>query len=206
MRSEPTLIKLPVRIALVAFFAVLIQETVVSQISVFGITADITSLVVMSIGLLCGAMPGAITGFWVGLFVDLALFQTVGVTSLLYIVIGYWSGRFREQFDPSHGLIPLAMGAASTLVAQVGMGVIQFMLGVNAPVSWLLAEQIVLQVLINSLIALPVYAIVRRLLRRSMDDGRRRPRAYTTGYSGSSMSPLQSHTQRSRRAPARFGR
>ncbi len=209
MRSDQTLLKLPARIALVAFFAVLIQETVVSQISVFGVTADITSLVVMSIGLQCGAMAGAITGFAVGLFVDVALFQTAGVTSLLYIVIGYWSGRVREQFDPSHGLIPLAMGAAATLFAQVGMAVVQFMLGVNAPVSWLLVEQIVLQVLINSLIALPVYAVVGRLLRRAMPDNRRgrRARAYTTGYTTASLSPLQSHSQRSgRRAPARFGR
>ena len=37
------------------------------------------------------------------------------------------------------------------------MAVIQFLLGVDAPVSWLLIQQIVLQVLVNCLIALPVY-------------------------------------------------
>lgn len=209
MNREQPVIKLPLRIALVAFFAVLIQETVVAQISVFGVTADIASLVVMSVGLLCGAMYGAVTGFCVGLLVDIALFQTLGISSLLYIFIGYWSGRFRELRDPSHGLIPLAMGAAATLVAGVGMAIFQFLLGVDAPVSWLLLEQIVLQVLINSLIALPVYAIVRRLLHRAMPSDRRRRRAhaYTTGYAGSSLSPLQSHTQRpQRRTPARFGR
>ena len=42
----------------------------ISQISIFGVTADITPLVVMSIGLLCGSMPGAIAGFAIGLFVD----------------------------------------------------------------------------------------------------------------------------------------
>ena len=31
---------------------------------------------------------------------DTALFQTLGVTSLLYIVIGYWSGRLRWLGDP----------------------------------------------------------------------------------------------------------
>ncbi len=44
------------------------------------------------------------------------------------------------------------------------MTVIQFMLGVDAPVSFLLIEEIILQVLVNCLIALPVYEIVRRLL------------------------------------------
>ena len=43
------------------------------------------------------------------------------------------------------------------------MAVIQFLLGVDAPVSLLLLQQIFLTVLVNTLIALPVYEIVRRL-------------------------------------------
>ena len=63
---------------------------------------------------------------------------------------------------PSHGLVPLAAGAAATAVAGVGMAIIQFLLGVDAPVSWLLLQQIFITVLVNTIIALPVYAIVKR--------------------------------------------
>ena len=48
----------------------MLQEAAVSQISVFGVNADLTPLVVMSVGLLTGSMVGAIMGFGVGLFVD----------------------------------------------------------------------------------------------------------------------------------------
>jgi len=186
---------LPLRIALVAFLAVLIQTTAVSQISIFGVTADITPLVVMSIGLLCGSMPGAVAGFAIGLFVDLALFQTLGITSLLFITVGYWCGRLRELRDPSHGLIPLLLGAIATGFAGVGMAVIQFLLGVDAPVSWLLVEQIILQVLVNTLIALPVYEVVRRILYPALpaDPRSRRRRSYSSAV----MSPLQRPSQRS---------
>ena len=92
----------------------------------------------MSVGLLCGSLPGAIIGFATGLFVDTALYQTLGVTSLLYIAIGYWSGRLRELRDPAHGLVPLALGAAATAFTGLGMTVIQFLLGVKSPVSLLL--------------------------------------------------------------------
>jgi cell shape-determining protein MreD len=127
-----------------------------------------------------------------GLLVDLVLFQTLGVTSLLYIVIGYWSGRVRELLDPAHGLVPLAMGAGATAVAGFGMALIQFLLGVDAPVSALLLQQIFVTILVNTLIALPVYAVVRRILRSTLPDDprRRRRRAYTTG----GLSPLQSRT------------
>jgi rod shape-determining protein MreD len=187
-------VQLPLRLVLLAFATVVIQQAAVSQISIFGVSADFTPLVVMSVGLLTGSIAGAITGFAIGLFVDLVLVQTLGVTSLLYIAIGYWSGRLRELRDPAHGLVPLAGGAAATTFTGLGMAVIQFLLGVHAPVSALLLQQIFIQVLVNTLIALPVYAIVRRLIEPVLpqDPRRRRRRAYTTG----GLSPLQSPSQR----------
>lgn len=192
--SERLSLGLPVRLFLIAFVAVVIQAAAVSQISIVGVSADLGPLVVMSVGLLCGSLPGAIFGFFTGLMVDTALVQTLGVTSLSYIAIGYWSGRLLELRDPAHGLVPLAVGAVATAVAGIGMAIIQFLLGVDAPVSWLLLQQIFLTVLVNTLIALPVYALVRRIIRPSLPDDprRRRRRAYTTG----GLSPLQRPSER----------
>jgi rod shape-determining protein MreD len=182
-------LRLPVRLAILAFATVVIQQAAVSQVSIFGVSADISPLVVMSVGLLAGSIAGAVMGFTTGILVDLILVQTLGVTSLLYIVIGYWCGRLRELRDPSHGLVPLAMGAAATAVAGIGLAIIQFLLGVDAPVSFLLVQQIFMTILVNTLIALPVYALVRRVIRPALpeDPRRRRRRAYTTG----GLSPLQ---------------
>lgn len=187
-------LRLALRLLLLAFATVVIQQAAISQISIFGVSADLGPLVVMSAGLLAGSMAGAITGFGIGLLVDLVLVQTLGVTSLLYIAIGYWSGRLRELRDPAHGLVPLALGAAATAFAGLGMAVVQFLLGVNAPVSLLLFQQIFITVLVNSLIALPVFALVRKLIRPTLPDDprRRRRRAYTTG----GLSPLSRPSER----------
>ena len=185
--TNPT--KLTIRLVLLGFFAVVIQESAVSQVSIFGVSADLTPLVVMSVGLLCGSLTGAVFGFATGLLIDLVLVQTLGVTSLLYIVIGYWAGRLHELRDPSHELVPLAAGALAAAFAGLGMAVIQFLLGVDSPVSLLLLQQIFIVVLVDTLLALPVYALVRRLVRPVLpeDPRRRRRRAYTTG----GLSPLQ---------------
>jgi rod shape-determining protein MreD len=177
-----------------AFAVVIVQETVISKITIFGVHADITALVVMSVGYLAGSITGAVMGFATGLLVDMVLMQTLGVTSLVYIAIGYWPGRLRELRDPAHGLVPLALGAAATAFAGLGMALIQFLLGVGAPVSSLLAQQLVVQILINTLITLPVYGIVRRIVRPALpeDPRRRRHRAYSTG----GLSPLQQPSQR----------
>jgi hypothetical protein len=65
----------------------------------------------------------------------------------------------------------------------VGFALLEFLLGVDAPVSVLLLRQILMTIVLNTLLALPVYAIMRRILLPFLPDDprRRRRRAYTTG-------------------------
>jgi rod shape-determining protein MreD len=176
------------RIVVLAVAIVFFQIGVVSEVPVFGVSVDLSPLLVAFVGLMCGATVGAATGFAVGLLVDLALVQTLGVTSLTFTVVGYWSGRLREARDPQAALTPLLVGAAASAAAMVGYSLVEFLLGVDAPVSLELLRQIVLGVVVNTIVALPMWAIVRRTLERGLPDDprRRRRRAYTTG----GLSPL----------------
>jgi rod shape-determining protein MreD len=177
------------RVALLAVAIVFFQIGVVSEVPLFGVNIDLSPLLVAFVGLLCGSLVGALSGFAVGLLVDLALVQTLGVTSLLFTLIGYWAGRLRELRDPQAALTPLLVGAGASAASLVGYSLIEFMLGVDAPVSLELLRQIVLGVVVNSVVALPVWALVRRVLESVLPEDprrRRRRRAYTTG----GLSPL----------------
>ena len=120
----------------------ILQLTTVSQITVLGVPADLAPLLAASVGLLLGSVPGACFGFGLGLLMDTALAQTLGITSLVLLTAGYGAGRLRELRDPAHALVPVAVGAAATAVAMLGFTVMQFLLGVDAPVSVLLVRQI----------------------------------------------------------------
>ena len=176
------------RLALLGLLASILQLTAASQVSIFGVPMDLSPLIVASVGFLCGSVPGSVFGFSFGLFADTALMQTLGVTSLVLTAVGYGAGRVRELRDPAHGLAPVAVGAAATAVAALGVTLLQFLLGVEAPLSWDVVRQILMTVVLNTLLALPVYAICRRVLLPYLpeDPRRRRRRAYTTG----GLSPL----------------
>ena len=177
------------RLALLAVAVVFFQIGVVSEVPVFGVNVDLSPLLVAFVGLLCGSTLGAVTGFAVGLLVDLALLQTLGLTSLIFTLIGYWCGRLRELRDPQAALTPLLVGAGASALSLVGYSLMEFMLGVDAPVSFELLRQIVLGVLVNTIVALPMWALVRRSLEGALPEDprrRRRRRAYTTG----GLSPL----------------
>jgi rod shape-determining protein MreD len=177
------------RIAALSVVVVFFQAGVVSEVPVFGVTVDLSPLLAAFVGLLCGSTVGAASGFAVGLLVDLALVQTLGLTSLVFTLAGYWCGRLRELRDPQAALTPLLVGAGATAGALVVYSLMEFMLGVDAPVSLELLRQIVLGVLVNAIVALPMWVLVRRCLIGGLPEDprrRRRRRAYTTG----GLSPL----------------
>jgi rod shape-determining protein MreD len=176
------------RIAALSLAIVFFQIGVVSEVTVFGVSADLSILLAAFIGLLCGSTVGAACGFAIGLLVDLALVQTLGLTSLVFTLLGYWCGRLRELRDPQAALTPVLVGGLATAAALLGYSLVEFMLGVDAPVSLQLLRQIVLGVLVNTILALPMWVLVRRCLIGGLpqDPRRRRRRAYTTG----GLSPL----------------
>jgi len=176
------------RLTALGLIGVIVQTAAVSQLPIAGANADLSPLLVMAVGLLCGSLMGGVFGFGVGLFADVVSLQTLGVSSLVLLGVGYAAGRLREARDPEGTLVPLAVGAAATLAFALGFALMQFLLGADAPVSWALVRQTVATLVINTLIAVPVYAVARRTLQGSLPDDprRRRRRAYTTG----GLSPL----------------
>jgi rod shape-determining protein MreD len=176
------------RLVAIGLVGGILQLTTVSQVAIFGVPADLSPLLVATVGLLCGSIAGSCFGFGLGLFMDTLLAQTLGLTSLVLVAVGYAAGRLRELRDPAHTLVPVAVGAAATAVAAVGFAVLQFLLGVDAPVSLLLIRQILMTIVLNTLLAMPVYLACRRVLAPFLPDDprRRRRRAYTTG----GLSPL----------------
>lgn len=180
---------LALRVSALAVTVVFFQIGVVSELPVFGVNADLSILLVGFVGLMCGSTLGAVAGFAVGMLVDLALLQTLGLTSLIFTLVGYWCGRLRELRDPQAALTPLLVGAAVSAVSLIGYSAMEFMLGVDAPISFELLRQIVLGVVVNTIVAAPMWVLVRRALIGALPEDprrRRRRRAYTTG----GLSPL----------------
>ncbi len=174
------------RLVALGLLAGVLQVSAVSQLTVFGTNADIVPLVVAFVALLCGAEVGAIFGFVMGLFVDTALVATLGLSSLVYVAVGWGAGRLRETQDPQSSLVPLFVGGVASAAAAFGFALMQFLLGAEAGVSFELVRQLIVATLVSTLLALPVYAGVRRALQSAQGGSGRRRRASTAG----GMSPL----------------
>jgi rod shape-determining protein MreD len=169
--------KIVLRLALIILVAVVVQLAFLSRISFVGTAPDVLPVLVVALGLLGGAVVGAVCGFAVGLLRDSALLQTLGVSSLVLLSAGYLAGRYREGFDVSNPLVPPLLTGGLTLLAASGFAAIQLMLGVEAPISPLVLREIVVQSVLGFVLAIPVYPAMRRLLRPALvEDTPRRGR------------------------------
>ena len=162
--------RIGVRLALIIVLTVLLEISFFSYLSFFGTTPDIVPLVVVALGLLGGAMVGAVCGFAAGLLLDSVLLQTLGVSALVLLSVGFLAGRYREGSEISNSLTPLLLAGALTLCAAAGFAAIQLMLGVRTPVSLLVLREIFIKGLLAVVLAIPIYPLIRRALRSAIID------------------------------------
>lgn len=159
-----------VRMGLIVVGCVLLQVSFFSYLSIFGTTPDIIPLVVVALGLLGGGVIGAACGFAAGLVLDSVLLQTLGVSSLVLLSVGYLAGRYREGAEISNSLVPALLAGALTIVAATEFAAIQLMLGVDNQVSLLILREIFVQGMLAVLLAIPLYPLIRRILRPAIVD------------------------------------
>jgi rod shape-determining protein MreD len=152
----------PLKAALLLFVAVLVQVSVLSAYSPFGGSADIVLVVLLSIALLRGSVFGAAAGFGAGLLLDVATLGTLGFTSLLLTLGGFWIGRYGETTARDRFHAPFTSVGVVTVLYALGALALRFVLGNPAPAGTVLAG-LPTAVLLNLVLTLPVYALVRRL-------------------------------------------
>jgi rod shape-determining protein MreD len=153
-------------VAGVVFVAAILQAALFSSLDVFGGTADVLLLVLIGIALSRGAVTGALAGFFGGMLIDVLTLDTLGVSALLYALAGYWTGRYGETTGRERAHAPLlAVLVVTILVAYAGFG-LHFLLGDDVSARRALLETLVPGLGLNLLVAVPVFALSRTVLRR----------------------------------------
>ena len=150
------------RATTLVFVAGLLQAVVMSSILVFGGAPDLLLVVVVSLGLLRGSVVGAFFGFGAGLVVDLVTLDTLGVTSLVLTLAGFWAGRYGETTGRGRALAPLVAVGVITVLAGVFGFTLHYLLGEEVVARQALVNTLLPTLVLNLILAFPVYGLVRR--------------------------------------------
>ena len=148
----------------VVFVAALLQVVIVSSLVIAGGAPDLLLVVVVALGLLRGSVPGAVLGFMGGLVVDLVTLGTLGVTSLILTLAGFWAGRYGETTGRDRRFAPVIAVGTITLLAGAFGYVLHYLLDEEVVASHALVTALAPAFLLNAALALPVHALVRKLV------------------------------------------
>lgn len=149
--------------ALLFFFAAILQVTIVSSVGILGGSPDLVLVTLVAVALTQGSIFGAVSGFWAGLLLDVATLGTLGFTSLLLTLAGFWIGRYGETTGRDRAHAPLLSVAVVTVLYAVGSVVLHFMLREPAPARIALVDALPATIALNLLLVFPVFALIRRL-------------------------------------------
>lgn len=152
----------PIKAALLVFVAVLVQVSMLSAYAPLGGRADIVLVTLLALALLRGSLFGATAGFGAGLLLDTANLGTLGFTSLLLTLGGFWIGRYGETATRDRFHAPFTSVAVVTVLYAFGSLVLLFVLGESAPADAVFSA-LPASLLLNLLLAWPVYTFARRL-------------------------------------------
>jgi rod shape-determining protein MreD len=151
--------------AALIFVAAIVQVTLLSQINVFHGAPDLVLVALVAVALLRGTIYGAAAGFAAGFVVDTATLQTLGVTSLLLTIAGYWIGRYGETTGRDRAHAPFVSVAIVTVLYSIGALILHYMLGDPVSAQRVLVDALPFRLLFNLALTLPVYALCRRIFR-----------------------------------------
>jgi rod shape-determining protein MreD len=153
-----------IRIAGLLVVAILLQTTIVADLRVFGVCADLMLLCTVCASVVGGPELGGLVGFAAGLLADLFLTTTpFGLSALVLSLVGYGVGSIRGTvlqegwlLAPATALVASAAGVVTFVLAGVMVG--QSQLTRPGPLG--IAKTALLVGLMNAVVAAPVCRLV----------------------------------------------
>lgn len=147
--------------------SIAIQSTLLAHITLLGVIPQLALVVTVSLAYVDGEVVGASAGFLAGLILDLLLPQSaVGLTALIYTLIGYGVGVFRQYFPAESVWAPVLAVAVASAGAEIGYAALAVILG-QAWVSFSFTLKLAGLVVAYDTLATPfIFPLVRNVAER----------------------------------------
>ena len=159
------------RVALVIFIVLMVQQTVMVALRIDGAHPDLLWLLPITAALLDGPETGAIVGFWSGLAFDLVLPTPLGLSALVGCVVGYAAGSLTTASDPPATWLKPVAAAAGSVGADMLFAVLGAILGQGEMVQVNFLSLILVVGISSVVLVLPVNRLMRWAL---VGEGNRR--------------------------------
>lgn len=154
-------------IALLLVTAAVLETALFPALSLLSVRTDLLLLVVVAVALHDGQVAGLRVGFAAGLLSDLLLSQApVGLSVLVFAVVGYSVGVVRPYLAPDSWTAPILLAFLSGLFGTAAYGVLARLLGDEGITITLIAQASLTVAMTSALLAPVVVGVVGNVVER----------------------------------------
>lgn len=143
--------------AIVVVLSFILQSTVCRYVAFGSIGPNLLIIVTASFGFMLGKKYGIVTGFFIGLLVDIFNGSALGFHALLYMYIGYFNGFFKRLFFRDDLKLQILLVTCSDFIYGIVYYVLMFLLRGRFHVGYYLLNIIIPEVVYTVLLTIVLF-------------------------------------------------
>lgn len=102
------------------YFAIyFLQVNFFNWFTIDGVQPNLFILLILFIGIFTNARFGAILGFFLGLYTDFLFFNTIGISAILFALVGFCGEFLEKRFSRDSKITIVLMGSTITAVYEI---------------------------------------------------------------------------------------
>lgn len=144
------------------FIIYYLQVNFFDWFTIAGVMPNIFIILVLFIGLFGTKSMGIIYGVSIGLVLDVLVGQQVGITAVVFGIIGFVAGMFDKNFSKDNRMTIMIMVLCSTILAEITIAILKYVF-VQANIDILSFIKILgIEVIYNLIITIIIYPLIQK--------------------------------------------
>ncbi len=145
-----------------AFIVYFLQVNIFSTFTIAGISPNVFVIYMLFIGLFTNQILGISFGILIGLALDLLYGKSIGVSAVMFCVIGYLGSYFDKNFSKENKLTIIFMVAGSTLIFELGTYFINSIILEFEREFGYFTKIVLIEILYNILLSIILYPLIQK--------------------------------------------
>lgn len=141
----------------------IIQSTMFHYIALINIMPNLLLIIVVSMAYIKGRNYGMLTGFIVGLLLDLTFGNLIGLYALIYVTIGFLAGYSNAIYSEDDYVLPVVLIAIGDLLYNLIYYVFEFLLRGKLDILFYFRRIILPEIIYTVLASVFIYKLIHMI-------------------------------------------
>lgn len=149
---------------ILSFFVIyFFQVNFFSWFTIAGVRPNLFVIFIIFISLFCGTKVGVIFGCVIGFFLDVIIGKTIGISAVMYSLLGIIGGYFDKNFSKDSRITIMLMVVGSTIIYEIGFYIFQMIqLSINIEIIQFL-KKLIIEVIYNTILTVILYSFMQKM-------------------------------------------